>query len=74
MVRGLPDDARTVLLVGHNPGFEDLTELLAGTSPPYPTAALGTLELAIERWAEAGPGAGVLTGHVTPAELGGPHG
>ena len=63
-----------MLLVGHNPGFEDLTELLAGSSPPYPTAALGTLELAIDRWADAGPGAGVLTSHVTPAELGGPHG
>jgi|SoiMethySBSTD1v2_1073268.scaffolds.fasta_scaffold1717513_2 phosphohistidine phosphatase len=74
VVRALPDDARSVLLVGHNPGFEDLTELLAGSSPPYPTAALGTLELAIDRWAEAEPGTGTLEGHVTPADLGGPHG
>lgn len=74
VVRGLPDDAHSVLLVGHNPGFEDLTELLAGSSPTYPTAALGTLELTIDRWADAGPGAGMLTGHVTPADLGGPHG
>jgi phosphohistidine phosphatase len=74
VVQALPDDARSVLLVGHNPGFEDLTELLAGSSPPYPTAALGTLELVIDRWADAGPATGVLTAHVTPAELGGPHG
>ena len=74
VVRALPDDAGSVLLVGHNPGVEDLSELLAGSSPPYPTAALGTLELAIDRWADAGPGAGVLTSHVTPAELRGPHG
>ena len=34
------------MLVGHNPTMEELTELLCGQSPEYPTAALGTITLA----------------------------
>jgi phosphohistidine phosphatase len=69
VVQGLPDAAGVVLLVGHNPGFEGLTAVLTGATPAYPTAALGTVELAVDRWSEVAPGSGVLTGHITPADL-----
>jgi phosphohistidine phosphatase len=69
VVRTFPDDAHTVMLVGHNPSIEDLTELLCGTTPGYPTAALGTIELAIDHWSDVAPGSGTLTAHVTPATL-----
>ena len=32
MVRALPDDVRTVALVGHNPAFEEVVGLLTGRS------------------------------------------
>lgn len=69
LVRALPDDAATVMVIGHNPWIEELTDLLCGTSPRYPTAALGTVELDVDAWREVGAGSGRLVRHVTPAEL-----
>jgi phosphohistidine phosphatase len=39
-----------VLMVGHNPGLEELIETLTGEAMAMPTAALACLELSIERW------------------------
>ena len=69
VVRELPDRDETVLLVGHNPTMEELTELLCGSSPEYPTAALGSITLAIDRWHEIAPNLGTLAAFVTPAQL-----
>ena len=69
ITRGLPYDTSSVMVVGHNPSMEDFTELLCGTSPRYPTGALGTLELDIEHWSDTIPGRASLTTLVTPAEL-----
>ena len=44
VVRDLPDDIRTVVLVGHNPAFEDLASLLTNESVTMPTSALAVLE------------------------------
>jgi phosphohistidine phosphatase len=49
-VRRVPDDAESLLLVGHNPGIEDLLHLLGGPAAvrrigeKLPTGALATLE------------------------------
>lgn len=69
VVRALPAEANAVMLVGHNPSMEELTELLCGSTPAYPTAALGTIDLAVDRWADASPGCGTLAAFVTPAQL-----
>ena len=69
VARELPDTDQTVLLVGHNPTMEDLTELLCGRSPAYPTAALGSITLAIDHWHEIAPNCGTLAAFVTPAGL-----
>ncbi|MGH3474432.1 MAG: SixA phosphatase family protein [Aeromicrobium sp.] len=53
VVRDLPDEARSVVLVGHNPGIEDLASLLANTSVPMPTSAIAVLD-ASTAWATAG--------------------
>ena len=53
VVRGLPDDAATVVLVGHNPGMEDLVEVLTGRWIAMPTSALAVLELH-GPWSSAG--------------------
>jgi len=44
--------ARAVLIVGHNPGLEDLIEQLTGERHDLPTAALVHLALPIDRWRE----------------------
>ncbi|MBC7441504.1 MAG: histidine phosphatase family protein [Ramlibacter sp.] len=53
IVRGLPDDVATVVLVGHNPGFEDLTTLITGERIPMKTSAIAMIG-----WAGLWSGAG----------------
>ena len=43
LVRGLPADARAVVLVGHNPGLEDLATQLVQGSVEMPTSALAVI-------------------------------
>lgn len=73
-----PAESRTLLVIGHNPGFEDLVALLApegeagalarlGTK--YPTAGLAVIAFDIEAWADAAPGKGRLDAFVTPKTL-----
>jgi phosphohistidine phosphatase len=64
------DDAhREVLVVGHNPTMDDTTDLLCGDSPGFPTAALATIHLDLDHWAEIHPRSGALVALVTPADL-----
>ena len=46
------DNVRIVLLVGHNPGLEELVAQLTGVAEDLPTAALVKLTVPIETWAE----------------------
>ncbi len=46
----LDDDVGTVMIVGHNPGLEDLIAQLTNDHYGMPTAALVQLELPNERW------------------------
>jgi len=69
ITRGLPDSTSSVLLIGHNPSIEEFTTMLCGSSPRYPTGALGTLELDVEHWNETTVRCASLTALVTPAQL-----
>jgi phosphohistidine phosphatase len=71
VVRGLPDQASHALMVGHNPGFEELAALLIGTEcgVTLPTAAAVHFEIDVERWSEVCAGAGRLQWLVTPKIL-----
>lgn len=44
--------AATILIVGHNPGLEDLVQQLTGEHRALPTAALVSISLSIDRWSE----------------------
>ena len=44
--------ARTVLIVGHNPGLEDLVSRLSGKHHDMVTAAIVELAVPIDRWSE----------------------
>jgi len=48
----LPDDPMCVMVVGHNPGLEELLNELTGESETLPTAALAQVDLPIQRWLE----------------------
>lgn len=48
----VPDWCQIVMVVGHNPGLEELIYVLAGESARMPTAALAELSLPIDHWVE----------------------
>ena len=54
VVRRAPSEAGTVLVVGHNPGLEELVQILTGESLDLPTAALVHIALPIGDWDELG--------------------
>lgn len=72
VVKRLPDSADCVVLVGHNPGFEDLAAELAapGTLPPrLPTAGVARLEFDAASWRSAKPGTGRLASVNSPEDF-----
>jgi phosphohistidine phosphatase len=52
VLRNVPDDYSRVMVVGHNPGLEELLSVLTGTRTQLPTAALAQVDLPIDRWQE----------------------
>jgi phosphohistidine phosphatase len=53
VLNGMRDQAaQTVMIVGHNPGLEDLLRQLTGEYHGLPTTALVQLELPIDSWSE----------------------
>jgi phosphohistidine phosphatase len=76
-LREVGEDIGTVLVIGHNPGFEDLARRLAGGGDAallarlhakYPTGAVATLSFA-GPWRELGSGPARLEAYVAPADL-----
>lgn len=50
--RTAPESATRILIVGHNPGLEELVGALTARREPFPTGALAQIELPIESWRE----------------------
>lgn len=78
IVHGLPDGADHALLVGHNPGLEDMVLLLVARDDgplrdeaeiKYPTATLATMTFDTDRWDGIANGGGRLTRFVRPRDL-----
>jgi len=74
VVRELPGEARTVLLIGHNPGLEDLVAELAQAGCVLKTSSIAVLS-GRGGWADTAPGWATLDTGATPrpyrqAELG----
>jgi phosphohistidine phosphatase len=53
-LRRLDDSLQRVMVVGHNPGLEELLEALTGAAQPLPTAALAQVLLPIQGWSQLG--------------------
>jgi phosphohistidine phosphatase len=71
LVLGLPDKSSCAMLVGHNPGFEDLVGRLSGSHERMPTAALACIEFKVDRWEDVDDGEGKLVWLLTPKNLDG---
>ena len=77
-LRAAPDEARTLMVVGHNPGMADLAmNLTAGGDPDarmrmmagFPTCALAVFEVKADSWAELTFQGARLVDFVTPKHL-----
>ena len=69
IISEIEDDKTEVMLVGHNPGFENLLERLTNESVRVPTAALALIALNTEKWGEAQAVGGRLEFFVKAKEL-----
>lgn len=49
-LQALPDAFERVMVIGHNPGLEELIEMLTGDWQRLPTAALAQVELELDTW------------------------
>lgn len=74
-VREVPDQVRTLLLIGHNPGLEELVLELAGDGlddaldevrTKFPTSAVAILAWHGNSWQELAPGTALLTDVTVP--------
>lgn len=75
-LRRCPGGCATVMVIGHNPGLEDLARLLTGPADgaaaaamrqKFPTAALAVLDC--PAWSELGPGRCTLREFIRPVDL-----
>ena len=78
IIHRAPSSARTLMLVGHNPGLEDLVDALMMTAEKeaerklrekFPTCALAVLTFPQQHWADVNQHSGHLQTFVTPRAL-----
>ncbi len=77
IVQGFVPTTTRALLIGHNPGLEDLLLLLTPDADPlrgeaeikYPTATLAVLDLAVADWRDVAPGCATLRDFIRPRDL-----
>jgi len=79
VVQETEPQVQTLLMIGHNPGFEELAALLtdhgdryaaARLSQKYPTCGLAVVDFTVEDWRDVAARGGRLDRFVTPASLG----
>jgi phosphohistidine phosphatase len=68
-IKSLPDSSSCVLLVGHNPSFEEVASRLSGEHVPMPTAALACIEFPTDHWRDVEEGHGTLAWRLSPKHL-----
>lgn len=75
-LRAVDDGLTSVMVIGHNPGLQDLALALASTGAglerlraKFPTAALATIVVLGGSWSALAPGAAELAAYVVPREL-----
>ena len=66
VVAAIPDDRQIAMMIGHNPGFEELLAFLTGEARRMPTCALAKIKLEAASWKDVRAGEGSLAMFVTP--------
>ncbi|HYE26847.1 MAG TPA: histidine phosphatase family protein [Allosphingosinicella sp.] len=78
LVRHTPDSIERLLLVGHNPGLEELAlrlsrrsegELRGRVETHYPTGTVAEIELPADHWADLREGSGRVVRFIRPCDL-----
>ena len=79
IVHDAPDTAESLLLVGHNPGLQQLALLLIAhgkesgarnrVEEKYPTASLAEIVFEVDRWADITADSGTLARFVRPRDI-----
>ena len=70
IVQDTDDEIESLMMVGHNPGFERLASRLIGTNIEMPTGSLLELELPNESWKDVGKVSGRPLRFLMPKDLG----
>lgn len=77
-IHHVDDKVERLLVVGHNPGLEQLTLMLSGSSEDglrrevelkYPTATLAEIRFEVDSWADVTVSGGTLTRFIRPRDL-----
>jgi phosphohistidine phosphatase len=82
VIRAAPNEVRTLMVVGHNPGMEAIATELAREpvkrkerdrfdliEEKFPTAALAVLDFDVAHWRDIDAGTGALSDFVRPRDL-----
>ncbi len=79
VVQEADDRYESLLLVGHNPGLEDLVLMMVPDKPgdtardqieeKFPTAAIVEISFPVDRWEDVKPNSGALSLFVRPRDL-----
>ena len=69
VVSQIEESAVSVMLVGHNPGLEQLLFYLTGEDERMPTGALAELALDVEKWSKTHEGCAQLERFTRPRQL-----
>ncbi len=69
IVTEIPDDKEAAIMIGHNPGFEELLSFLTGEHRRMPTCALAKIRFGDVSWNDVRAGEGSLEWFIAPKEL-----
>jgi phosphohistidine phosphatase len=69
IVTEIGDDKGVAIMIGHNPGFEELLSFLTGEHRRMPTCALAKIRFGDVSWNEVRAGEGSLEWFIAPKEL-----
>lgn len=69
IISQIEDERKSVMLVGHNPGMEELLALLVGGEQHMPTASLARVLLHSKKWDKVPGGKGELNSFVKAKDL-----
>jgi phosphohistidine phosphatase len=78
VVQGIDDAVHILMVIGHNPGLQDLAGMMIASGDldhrerlheKLPTAALVVIDFAVDSWAELHPHAGRLERFIVPRSL-----